>query len=311
MDVSGAGAIVSGRASGLGEAATVRRLHEEMARTSSSPTSTPRRAGARLPSSASGPSSSRPTSPTRTRSWSPSTPSPHPTGCGSPSPARGSAGRSGSPASRDLPSISSATWSGQPDRRSTTVRLPPPAPNDNVPDEKGRSGRLRLDRIGRGLRRPDRPDRLLGLKGGIVGMSAYRRSRPLEPRDPRHGDCAGPLRHAASWLAALPDPPARRSARRSRHQAASADLEFAELVLDRDQPDAQRGDDPARRRSRCRRSSDRRPGALTVAALTSRPLPGSNRGDFRRIAGRNPSPARSSPSPGGPVTERQKKSTCG
>ena len=120
--------------------------------------------------------------------------------------------------------------------------------SENEPDERGRARRLRQHRLDRRLRRPDRPDRLRRLEG------RHRRHDPAGGA--RHGLARRPRVTIAPGLfdtpllAALPE---------EARTALGAGIpfpsrlgrpeEYARLVgRDRRQPDAQRRDDPPRRR---------------------------------------------------------------
>ena len=62
----------------------------------------------------------------------------------------------------------------------------------------GRARRLHQHGLDRRLRRPDRPDRLLGLQGRDRRHDAAGRARPRAVRHPRLRDRPGPVRHAAA-----------------------------------------------------------------------------------------------------------------
>ena len=65
------------------------------------------------------------------------------------------------------------------------LRFAAAAMNDNEPLDDGERGRVRQHRLDRGLRRPDRADRLLGVEGRDRRADAARGARPRRPRHSR------------------------------------------------------------------------------------------------------------------------------
>ena len=137
---------------------------------------------------------------------------------------------------------------GQPDRhvQRAAARPPSASPRPNRSDERAR--RHRQHRLGRGVRRPDRPGRVLGVQGRRRRHDAADRPRPVARADPRGDHRAGPVQDAAAGLAArggagvagqagaAPGPAGR--PRRVRRAGRAH----------RREPDAQRRGDPPRRR---------------------------------------------------------------
>ena len=101
------------------------------------------------------------------------------------------------------------------------LRLAATAMSENEPDDRGRARRLRQHRVDRGVRRPDRPDRLRGVEGGHRRPDPARRPRPRRARHPRQHDRARASSTRRSWPR-FPRRTARRSAPASRSRRASA-----------------------------------------------------------------------------------------
>ena len=76
------------------------------------------------------------------------------------------------------------------------IRLAATAMSQNEPRRRRRAGRHRQHRLGRGLRRPDRPGRLLGLEGRRGRHDAADRPRPRRRRHPGQHHRPRPDRHA-------------------------------------------------------------------------------------------------------------------
>src|SRR4051812_5535083 len=137
---------------------------------------------------------------------------------------------------------------------------------------RGRRARRRgHDRLDRGLRRPDRPDRLLGLEGRHRGTDPARSARSRRHRHPRLHDRAGYVRHAPARRAA------RGGARRARQAGAVPEAPGAARGVrgarlpHRREPDAERRDDPPRRRAQNAAPIAReRPGVRAIARNAGR-----------------------------------------
>ena len=153
----------------------------------------------------------------------------------------------------------------QPDRHFNVLRLAATAMLAGEPDEEGERGVLRQHRVDRGVRRADRPDRLLGLEGRRRRDDASRRARPGPERHPRRDDRPGPVRHPAARRAA------RGRAQRARRAACRSPSDSAA-------PPSTPSSPPTSSRTRC--STARRSGSTgrcawprgDRAALPRRPL---------------------------------------
>ena len=166
MQIEGSGALVAGGASGLGEA-TARRLHAGGAHVVIADLNEDARPAlarrARRPRHV----RARPTSPMRPRCRRPCAPPPRSRSrSGSPSRAPASAGPRASPASAARTRSSrSRPHPRQPDRHLQRAAARGRGDARDRADRVRRARRVRQHRLDRGLRRADRPDRLLGLEG--------------------------------------------------------------------------------------------------------------------------------------------------
>ena len=87
-------------------------------------------------------------------------------------------------------------------------------------------------------------------KGGIVGLTLPAAQRPRPQRHPRLHDRAGPLRHPAAGRAARGGPRGARRARSPSPRGSGGPSEYARARRPhRREPDAERRDDPPRRRA--------------------------------------------------------------